>query len=393
MNAFDQDPIAGFPVAVPDGHGAVLNDQKRLNALQRTEVMDSLPEEAFDRVVRLATHIIGVPVGLVSFVDGTRQFFKAHKGLPPEVASASQTPLSHSFCQYVVSKDQPLAVADARTHPLLKENLAVPDLGVVAYLGVPVHAPGGEPLGSLCAIDGEARDWNRQDLDVLRDLTAMLETELRLRQERESIQLLANELNHRVKNLFTIVGGMISMTARSADTPSDMAQALQGRLSALSWAHELISPALLKGNVEQVSIELETLVSRLLEPHVTHGTNTVELRLPDIGLNGRAVTDLALVFHELATNAAKYGSLSHPDGTLIVSASIEGDTLIMHWQEVGGPSVDGAPSETGFGSRLIEIAIGSQLGGSLDTEWSHDGVQHTLRLPLGIFSSQRAKSA
>ncbi len=98
MNVQDQKPGDAAPVSVPIDHEQKLNDPKRLAALDASDVMDTLPEEAFDRVVRLATDLIGVPVGLVSFVDGQRQFFKAHRGLPEHIAAESQTPRSHSFC-------------------------------------------------------------------------------------------------------------------------------------------------------------------------------------------------------------------------------------------------------------------------------------------------------
>ena len=387
MNMLDQKPSDGAPVAKPDNHDAQITDPNRLLALDRVEVMDSPPEEAFDRVVRLATHIIGVPVGLVSFVDGRRQFFKAQQGLPAEVASASETPLTHSFCQYVVSTDAPLAVADAREHPLLRDNLAVRDLDVIAYLGVPIHAPGGETLGSLCAIDGEAHAWSKRDLEVLTDLTAMLETELRLRREKASMRLLATELNHRVKNLFTVVGGMISMTARSAETTSDMAAALQGRLSALSWAHELIRPAVIDSETVQMTIDLDALLTRLLEPHTSGQNGAVEIDVPEMSLSGRAVADLALVAHELATNAAKYGALSVPSGLVRITGSLDTDALVLKWEETGGPEVSEAPSESGFGSKLIQTTVTGQLGGSLVTDWRPSGVFHELRIPATLFSA------
>lgn len=381
----DLKPPGGNRTNAPTDHSARLNDPQRLASLDRTGVMDSPTEAAFDRVIRLATHIIGMPVGLVSFVDADRQFFKAHTGLPPDVADQRETPLTHSFCQYVVSTDAPLVIADARKEPLVRDNLAVPDLGVIAYLGVTIHSPDGKPLGSLCAIDSQPRDWSNRDLEALTDLTAMLETELRLRWEHDAIRLLAQELNHRVKNLFTLTGGMISMTARSADTPAKMVEALHGRLSALSWAHSLISPVIAGGSGETRSIGLAALIDRLLEPHLVNGPTQTRIDVPDLTLHGRAVADLALVIHELATNAAKYGSLSRADGALEVVATVEGTEVILLWTETGGPELAAPPTSKGFGSRLIAMTVGSQLGGHVDSDWHKAGVCHRLCLPLTVF--------
>jgi GAF domain-containing protein len=110
----------------------------RLAELQATYLLDSPAEETFDRFTRLASTILKTPVSLVSLVDRDRQFFKSSVGLQEPWASQRQTPLSHSFCQHLVDSSEPLLVVDARIHPLLRDNLAVIDLGVVAYLGIPI---------------------------------------------------------------------------------------------------------------------------------------------------------------------------------------------------------------------------------------------------------------
>lgn len=376
---------AAFPEQPHPDHAARLSDSVRLAALDKSGVMDSAAEDVFDRTVRLATNMLGVPVGLASFVDDRRQYFKAQCGLSQNGDPLYETPLSHSFCQYVVAHDMTLAVSDARDHPLLQSNGAVSDLGVIAYLGVPIHAPTGEPIGSFCAINDTPRDWTDQDVEVLTDLAAMLETELQLRHERDAMQTLARELNHRVKNLFSIVGGMISLTARSSDTPAEMAQALQGRLSALDWAHDMISPALADPDAKTHSIDLAALIDRLLQPHQAGGRVQVAINVPDLGLSGRAVTDLALVIHELATNAAKYGALSIPDGHVSITGTLTDDALHLDWCETGGPEIAGAPIDRGFGSRLIDLTVTRQMQGSLETEWNKAGVSHALTVPRAVF--------
>ena len=143
--------------------------------------MDSPRETGFDRLTRLAARILNVPVCLVSLVDDRRQFFKSAFGLGGPAGEARQTPLSHSFCQHVVTADEPLVVNDAPSHPKVCNNLAIRDLGVVAYLGVPIHSPDGFVLGSFCVIDVKSRVWNSDEIALVNEFSLLVETEISLR--------------------------------------------------------------------------------------------------------------------------------------------------------------------------------------------------------------------
>ena len=107
----------------------IIENEARLEALRRTSLLDSPPEEAFDRLTRLATAVLRVPVALVSLVDSDRQFFKSQCGLPEPLASSRQTPLTHSFCKHAVGSREPLVVADARLDPLFAARLCRPSSG------------------------------------------------------------------------------------------------------------------------------------------------------------------------------------------------------------------------------------------------------------------------
>ncbi len=316
--------IESFPRQTPPDHEGTLTNPRRLAALTATGLLDTGHEDAFDRAVRLATRLIGAPVGLLSLVDGRRQFFKAHTGLPVEAAARRESDLSHSFCQYVVTTDRPLAVADARKHELLRHNLAVPDLGVIAYLGVPVHAPDGETLGSFCAIDTKPRDWTDGDLEALADVAAFLEDVIALREAARVRQILVMELNHRVKNIFSMVGGMIGLSSRTAGTATELASSLRSRLVALSKAHDLVLSS--GGDGYGSAATLQTIVATLIEPHQKTESAQCVIEGPAIHLGGSGTTNLALALHEMATNAAKYGALGDPEGTLRVCWTVEDET-------------------------------------------------------------------
>ncbi|HVF32981.1 MAG TPA: SpoIIE family protein phosphatase [Acidimicrobiales bacterium] len=155
--------------------GSPLGDPARLAALSRTGLLDSEPSEGFDRLTRLATKVLHAPVSLVSLVDDRRQFFKSAIGLP-----VRETPLTHSFCQHVVRSGEAFVVADARADDRVTGNLAIDELGVVAYAGVPIVAADGEILGSFCVIDSSPREWTADDLDLLEELAGSVVTEVEL---------------------------------------------------------------------------------------------------------------------------------------------------------------------------------------------------------------------
>jgi len=177
---------------------AVLRDPPRLVDLDATKLLDTPPEESFDRLTRLAAKILGTPVALMTLVDRDRQFFKSQVGLGQPYAKQRQTRLSHSFCQWVVSGREALVVPDANAHPVLKSNLAIRDMGVVAYAGVPLAGRTGEAIGSFCAIDHRPREWTEDDLATLRDLADVTEAYATLEHAKSARRGSAHEVSMHV---------------------------------------------------------------------------------------------------------------------------------------------------------------------------------------------------
>jgi formate hydrogenlyase transcriptional activator len=171
----------------------------RLEAVSRTSLLDSPPEEAFDRLTRLAASVLHVPGAMVSLVDGNRQFFKSSVGLPEPWASLRETPLTHSFCKHVVASGEAFVVSDARQDPLVRDNLGVSELGIIAYAGVPLTATEGFTLGSFCVMDAKPREWTAEDIEVLRTLAASAITEIGTRRLTEDLKRLSIDLQHVVE--------------------------------------------------------------------------------------------------------------------------------------------------------------------------------------------------
>ena len=200
-------------------------------------------------------------------------------------------------------------------------------------------------------------------------------------------ELLLREMDHRVKNLFAIVGGVVMISARTAATPKEMAATVQGRLQALASAHKLIRHDKLEGKRETT---LAVLTRAILSPHtdlaVDGADSATSIEGPEVVVSGDAVTSLALVLHELATNAAKYGSLSVSDGRVSITWSVKDDHLALIWQERRGPIVTGPPEREGFGSTLARNTVSGQLDGQFDLRWEASGLTVLISVPAARLS-------
>lgn len=174
---------------------SIIANEKRLAALRSTCLLDTPVDPTFDRLTRLATRILNAPVSLVSLVDENRQFLKSQVGLPEPYATIRETPLTHSFCQHTVATNAPLVVTNAREHPLVYDNLAIDDLNVIAYAGIPLVTSSGEVIGSFCVIDSQPRIWKDSEIEILSDLAKSVMTEVELQTELRERERITRELD------------------------------------------------------------------------------------------------------------------------------------------------------------------------------------------------------
>jgi two-component sensor histidine kinase len=253
---------------------------------------------------------------------------------------------------------------------------------------VPIRGSDGSILGTFANYYRESRQPSARDIESIAMMaqTAAIAIERHHREverarEEEQRTLLLRELNHRVKNVFALTNAIITMTARSATTPKEMAEALRGRLTALSRAHDLVRPALndvkAEGSVS-FRVILDDILLAYQNPDLPGRIRAVG---DDLAIRGHAITNLALVLHELATNAAKYGALSVPEGHVEISWKRDEDALELNWREEGGPPVS-QPVRSGFGTVLTQKSVEGQFGGTMRYDWDPKGLKVMLRLPL-----------
>lgn len=205
-------------------------------------------------------------------------------------------------------------------------------------------------------------------------------------QAEERQRLLLRELHHRVNNVFAIMTSMITLSARTARTPREMMTVLKGRISALAHANDIIHPRASDDHRDQRGgTALADLVQTILAPYVGNADDAaakvLEIEGPAVYVAGEAVTSLALVLHEMATNAAKYGALSDEGGRLSVRWRMKDGLLELDWVERGGPPLKAPPEVVGFGSALIRRSIQSQLQGRLELDWRPEGLVAKIVVP------------
>jgi two-component system CheB/CheR fusion protein len=199
--------------------------------------------------------------------------------------------------------------------------------------------------------------------------------------EIEKQQLLVDELNHRVRNMLSVVVAMSSQTLRRARTLEEFEEAFVGRIDALAAAYTLVA------RESWSPVSLREIVDLELRPHVRSSNTTVQG--PDVSLPPRAALVVGIALHELATNAVRHGALSVPSGQVSVSWHIEtaatGTSVVLEWVESGGPPV-APPSRRGFGMSVLERSVNLELGGASNLTFDPKGLRARFSVPLGTGS-------
>jgi len=356
------------------------------------------PADVLPHLVDLAIDICGGISGGISLYEESPSpgVFRWHylRGNLQKFTGGT-TPRNFSPCGITLDLRTPvLAEHPERFYTWLTEaGIALPEC-----LLVPLYIGGKMPLGTLWIVSPSEGHFDSGHARIMTELAAfagmalrMVRTEERLqqafdRQEQLTVEqeTLTKEMGHRVKNLFSIVGGMIRVSARAATTPTEMEESLAGRLAALAAAHAVVRRTFDdKGSAGQAS-QLKVIIRTILRPHAgpwVFGQDPIKIEGPDVLLGDRATNGLALVLHELVTNAAKYGALKGNAGSLQLCWQLEESRLVLTWQERGGPTINGEPDKQGFGSVLSKNTVVGQLGGTLRHDWHAAGLVVTITIP------------
>ena len=205
------------------------------------------------------------------------------------------------------------------------------------------------------------------------------------RRAEEQERLLLREMNHRIKNLFALASGVVTLSAHSAKTAPELAEMVGNRLGALARAHALTLPEITgTGTKIERSTTLAALLRAVLSPYVAaphEPAGGMAIAGPEVLVGAKAATSFALLLHEFATNAAKYGALSSTAGAVSVEWSVDDDRLNLTWRERGGPTLAHEPDFQGFGSRLIARILEDTFRGKISRDWARSGLTIRLSMP------------
>lgn len=351
--------------------------------------------DVLPRFVELAMEMTGAASAGLSIFDSEREpnLFR-WKHLHGSLArfEGAITPRDNSPCGVTLDVNQPVLVA----HPeRLYDWIAAQNLVLPEVLLVPLAVGDGEQLGTLWVV-GDAKDqFDSGDAQAVADLALFVGAALLVRRREEQSrraleeqETVAREMSHRLKNLFAVTDGMIRGTARHARSPAEMADSLSGRVHALASAHALVRRKVSDSGAMSDEKDLGDLIRAVVRAYEPGpgGISPFHIEGLAVSCSDHASSGLALIIHELATNASKYGALKVPGGRIAITWATKGPMLHLKWTESGGPVIDSAPSRSGFGSVLAQRTVKGQFGGVLNRDWRPEGLSITMTLSIGRLS-------
>ena len=387
------------------------NEADRQAALERYQILDTLPEQCYDDISKLMSEVCDVPISLVGLIDNDRNWLKSHTGV-----ELSESPRMISFCGHAIVSNKPVfVVEDARVDPRFEDNPLVTEQGVVGYAGAPLIDPNGFALGTLCVFNTEPLNLEQRQLDSLvsmsRQVMSLLERHLR---ERE-LERVTSELETRNKQLNCFVGSvahdilgpvtsiaalldMVREDVEQGELRDDLERVRKSALTLGGYVEDLLSHYVgTEGEVESgIGVQLDRLFDSMKELVVNKGRTT--LVFPDTGVTihtHRAV--LLQVLVNLVANAIKYSpdigsrveiGFSEAASLYHFSVSDNGPGIASDQQKsvferfnAGDPSDCGQKKSTGIGLATVSSLL-DQVGGeiTLTSEPGH-GCTFSFTLP------------
>jgi two-component sensor histidine kinase len=346
------------------------DEDTRMQAVRRYDVLDTPPDGTFDRVTAMAARRFDVPISIISIVDHDRIWFKSHHGLP-----VTQIDREPGLCASAILRSDPYILEDAtKDIRSLSNPLVAGDFGLRFYAGVPLRTHDGFNLGTLCVIDKEARPVSQDQIDDLRDLATLVMDQMELRlsarmeleraaRATEQANLMGKEIEHRVANSLQFVSSVLRLQGRQA--PAEVGHHLDvaaHRVAAVARVHRHL---LDDSNVAY--IPALSYVQRLCADLADILGVRVEVSGNDVQLTTKAIQSIGLLLNELITNAAKHGS-----GTISVAftATASDCKLTVSDEGKGLPSDFDVAAQNGLGMKIVDV-LARQLGGSVAVAAPH----------------------
>ena len=350
--------------------------------------MADRPEELLPRFVTLAMEMAGgISAGLSFYEEhpapGVFRWHHLTGVLSP--FNGATTPRNFSPCGTTLDQNRPtLSRHPERVYDWISgANIVVPEV-----LLVPLYIGSHEPLGTLWIVSAEEGHFDSGHARMASELASFVSVALSMQRAKADLEkslaeqkTLAQEMSHRVKNLFAVTEAIIRVSGRDTTTKEEMQTVLSGRLHALATAHALVRPGFSDSEPRKISA-LTELLQAVMGPHDGQHASRFSFVGPAMTVGEQALKGIALVVHELVTNAAKYGALKNDTGRIDVHWHLKDGSLALDWIEKGGPPLTDRPTGTGFGGKLLQSTVVRQFSGTLDQDWHPDGLAVHITLPV-----------
>lgn len=353
-----------------DRQAALVELSDRFRDVEDTAEITAITAQVLGRVLRLTRGGYGSVDPTGSFVEVDRDWTAS------DVQSIAGR---HRFADYGsfnedLRKGRTVVIDDVEEDPRTSSDLPrLRRLGIRALFNVPVMEHG-RLVGILFLHDNKVRHWSRAKVDFVRDVAQRTRDAVERLRAEDHQRLLANELQHRVKNTLAMIQAIAAQTFKDAATP-EAQSAFANRVVALAHANDVLTKA------GWTAAPVEDVVTGATIPHCA-GPERFTLSGPAIEIAARAALAMTLALHELCTNASKYGALSVEGGHVTIEWEIDAEANFqLRWRERGGPAV-AVPTRKGFGTRLLERSLGAQLGGSVNIDYAPEGVTCLFQVPL-----------
>ncbi|MBC7531963.1 MAG: GAF domain-containing sensor histidine kinase [Oligoflexus sp.] len=389
----------------------ILHDEKRLQTLQKTGLMDTANEEAFDRLAFLAAKFLKVPLTIISLVSDKKQFFKAGFGLPSPYDSIREIPIEDSICRYTLQNKEIIA-ADARKDELLKFHPTVEPWGIGSFISVPMRTHDGHVLGAFCAVDDKVKQWSDDDILLLRELTASVMTQIHLRLkindlEEEKIlrEKFVTALSHDLRNPLSVAKMGAEILGDSDTSDEERASISKVICENVDRADKMIQDLLTASRVkagENIPLNREfgdmvQNISSTVESLKNVHKKDFQFETSD-QIDGMWDADrIRRIVENLAGNAVKYGS---KEGAVTITLKAVGSMVCLSVHNLGNPIpeiemlnlfnlFERSPSaqqgdQKGWGVGLSVVhALVEDLGGGIEVVSNErEGTTFTVMLPF-----------
>jgi two-component sensor histidine kinase len=373
---------------------------RRTDYLREKQAMQDLAAQMADRPEGVLPHFVDLAMDLTGGVAAGLSLYEKDpmpgvfrwrylRGALAQFEGVT-TPRDFSPCGITLDEKRPVL---ARNPELVYDWIADAKIVVPEVMLVPIYVGGQEPLGTLWIVADCAGHFDSGDAREITDLASFVGIALRIHRTEKSLhaaleeqELLTREMNHRLKNVFAVTEGLLRISARAAATKEELVKVMSGRIQALASAHALVRRSFSEVGSASHATGLDAVIRAVMQPHDQLDRARFTIVGPDMHCGDHALNGVALVFHELATNAAKYGALKTPQGHVEINWREEGGKVALFWTERGGPKLADGPSRTGFGTKLLQDTVTRQFGGTISQEWKPEGLALAITLPAAALT-------